>query len=176
MMGIAQPADATEALYRAFAPELRRYLRRLCRNGELAEDLLQETFRRAHAALPRLTPDAPRGPWLYAIATNLARSAGRAAYWRRVRPLNEGDLERTGDQALDGSAAAADLIERALAALKPDDAALVLLHWRAGFGIDEICQATGLGRDALKKRLYRAKKAFSAAYARELAHAEGGTT
>jgi RNA polymerase sigma-70 factor (ECF subfamily) len=176
MMGIAQPADATEALYRAFAPELRRYLRRLCRNGELAEDLLQETFQRAHAALPRLQPDAPRRPWLYAIATNLARSAGRAAYWRHVRPLSEVDLERTHDGALDGSAATADLIERSLAALKPDDAALVLLHWRAGFGIDELCQALGVRRDALKKRLYRAKKAFSAAYARECAHAEEGRT
>jgi RNA polymerase sigma-70 factor (ECF subfamily) len=173
-MGIVRSADGTEALYRAFAPELRRYLRRLCREGELAEDLLQETFRRAHAALPRLPPDAPRRAWLYAIATNLARSAARAAYWRRVRPLNDDDLERADGAALDGSTAAADLIERAMSALKPDDAALMLLHWRAGFGIDELCRTTGLGRDALKKRLYRAKKAFSAAYARELAHAEGG--
>jgi RNA polymerase sigma-70 factor (ECF subfamily) len=165
-----------DALYAAHGAELRRYLRRLCGDADLADDLLQETLRRACAALPRVGAGSNHRAWLYAIATNTARSAARAAYWRRARSLTAADLERAdGAAAPDVRAAESDLTERALAALKPDDRALMLLHWRAGFGIDELCQATGLGREALKKRLYRAKKAFSAAYARELAHAEGRT-
>jgi RNA polymerase sigma factor (sigma-70 family) len=164
-----------DALYSAHAAELRRYLLRLCRDPALADDLLHETFRKACAALPAMPSDLTTRPWLYAIATNTARSAARAAYWRRTRGLAEHDLERPDQgEPVESRSAAADLIDRALAALKPDDAALMLLHWRVGFTLDELRAATGLSRDALKKRLYRAKKAFSAAYARECAYAEGG--
>ncbi len=68
----------------------------------------------------------------------------------------------------------ADLIERALAAIKPDYAILVCPHWHEGFSIDELCRIEDLARDTLKKRLYRAKKAFSAAYAAECATTGGG--
>jgi RNA polymerase sigma-70 factor (ECF subfamily) len=173
--------DATEfrRLYEAFAPELGRYLARLCGDADAAQDLLQETFVKAYSALPRTRPGLAPRPWLYKIATNTARSAARMASWKRVFTFggHPPDLPEPVFAGFDSLYAEADLVERALAAIKPDYASPLLLHWREGFDIDELCAILGLSRDNLKKRLYRAKKAFAVAYARECARsedAEGG--
>jgi RNA polymerase sigma-70 factor (ECF subfamily) len=65
-------ADAIALLLARHGPELARHLRRIVRDDHAAEDLLQDTFLRAHAALDRLAPDANVRAWLYRIATNAA--------------------------------------------------------------------------------------------------------
>src|SRR3954452_25042239 len=75
---------AFESLHRVLGPPLRAYIVRLCRAPDLADDLLQETFRRAYVGLPVAAPDTRLRPWLFTIATNVVRSAARTAYWRRV--------------------------------------------------------------------------------------------
>lgn len=178
-----QDAAEFEALYRTFAPELQRYLSRLIGDPFLAQDLLQDTFVKAYRALPHTRSGAllPR-PWLYKIATNTARSAVRRAGWKGLLSLGRrgewGEPRSYEDEPDKHSAdfearfAEADLVARTLAAIKPDYAAPLLLHWREGFSIDEVCGILGLSRDNLKKRLYRAKKAFAAAYSREGAKSE----
>ncbi len=172
-----QDAAEFEALYRAFAPELERYLFRLVGDPSLAQDLLQDTFVKAYRALPHTRPGAllPR-PWIYTIATNTARSAVRRAGWKRAlsfgRAASGEDAPDTRSAGFETRYAEADLVERALASIKPDHAAPLLLHWREGFSIDELCEILGLSRDNLKKRLYRAKRAFAEAYSKECAQSE----
>jgi RNA polymerase sigma-70 factor (ECF subfamily) len=171
-----QDAAEFERLYQTCAPELGRYLARLCGDADLAQDLVQETFVKAYQGLPHTRPDLQPRPWLYKIATNTARSAVRRAGWKRVLPFGDHPPERPPpDQILlDNRYAETNLVERSLAAIKPDYAAPLLLHWREGFSIDEICAILGISRDNFKKRLYRAKKAFSTAYAQECARSEEG--
>jgi RNA polymerase sigma-70 factor (ECF subfamily) len=166
-----QDPTAFEWLYHAFAPHLRRYLLRLCGDSDIVDDLLQETFRKVYCALPRVDPHVALRPWLYTIATNTARTAARTAYWRRVYSFADDALDHctTSNASLEARTLTADLVERALAALKPDHALIMVLHWQEEFSIDELCHILDLSRDTLKKRLYRAKKAFSTAYARECA-------
>jgi RNA polymerase sigma-70 factor (ECF subfamily) len=169
-----QDAAEFRRLYDALAPELGLYLARLCGDPDLAQDLLQETFVKAYRALPRTRAGLAARPWLYKIATNAARSAARRAYWKRVftfgsRPPDPPD---PAGMTFESRHAEADLVERALAAIKPSYSAPLLLHWSEGFDIDELCDLLGLSRDNLKKRLYRAKRAFAAAYARECARSE----
>jgi RNA polymerase sigma-70 factor (ECF subfamily) len=166
-----QDSAAFEQFYRIFAPHLRRYLLRLCGDQDAADDLLQETFRKAYCALPRVESEVALRPWLYTIATNTARSAARTAHWRRVYSLTSFDVADTTsrDSAIEAQLLTTDLVERALAALKPDHALALTLHWQEDFSIDELCHILNLSRDTVKKRLYRAKKAFSTAYARECA-------
>jgi RNA polymerase sigma-70 factor (ECF subfamily) len=165
-----------ERLYRLFETPLRLYLFRLCGDKEMANDLLQETYVKAYNALPRTRPDLKVRPWLYKIATNTARSATRLVQWKRVLTFSDHpiDQQATKEFHLDSYYAEAELVEQALASIRPDYAAPLLLHWREGFDIEELCQILGLSRENLKKRLYRAKKAFSAAYARECARSEEG--
>lgn len=165
-----------ERLYRLFESPLRLYLYRLCGDKEMANDLLQETFVKAYNALPRTRPDLQVRPWLYKIATNTARSATRLAQWKRVLTFSDHPPEQQAAKefTLDSYYAEAELVEQALAAIRPDYAAPLLLHWREGFDIEELCQILGLSRENLKKRLYRAKKAFCTAYARECARSDEG--
>ena len=71
------PADAgTRAAHRiAFllarhGEELARHIRRMVRDDDAAQDILQDTMLRAHRALPRLAAGANERAWLYRIATN----------------------------------------------------------------------------------------------------------
>jgi RNA polymerase sigma-70 factor (ECF subfamily) len=58
-------------LWRDFAPDLRRFLRRQVRDDALADDLLQDVFLRVHLHLARLRAPERVAPWLYRIARNL---------------------------------------------------------------------------------------------------------
>lgn len=63
------PEDSTAALVEAL-PRLRRYALTLCRDGDTADDLVQETCARALAA-PARDPEAPWLAWLFTILRNL---------------------------------------------------------------------------------------------------------
>ncbi len=56
-------------LYDRYRPELLVYLRSLCGDGSLAEDLLQETFVKAFFSLPQQHTNVRA--WLYLVARNL---------------------------------------------------------------------------------------------------------
>lgn len=76
-------------------PQMRRLYaaaRRLCRNAEDAEDLVQETYLRAYRAFAGYTPDTNVRAWLFTILyrarADTLRKAGRSP--RTVELLDEG--------------------------------------------------------------------------------------
>jgi RNA polymerase sigma-70 factor, ECF subfamily len=71
-------SDTLSLLLAKHGLELARHLRRLVRDDEVASDLLQDTFLRAHGALARLRPGSNERAWLYRIATNAALNHLRA--------------------------------------------------------------------------------------------------
>jgi RNA polymerase sigma factor (sigma-70 family) len=74
----ALAADALALLLAKHGLEIARHLRRLVRDDDVAADLLQDTFLRAHGALSRLRPGSNQRAWLYRIATNAALNHLRA--------------------------------------------------------------------------------------------------
>ena len=64
---------AFAALFERYNAPICRYLTRLVGSAELGHDLAQDTFFHAWRSLPRLRKGERFGPWLYQIATNLAR-------------------------------------------------------------------------------------------------------
>src|SRR5215467_68689 len=75
---IRHAREGDESAFAALVCELQgplcTYLARLVGNDELGRDLAQETFIRAWTRLPELHEERYFKPWLYRIATNLARS------------------------------------------------------------------------------------------------------
>lgn len=65
-------AARLERLLALHGMELARHLRRIVRDDDAAQDLLQDTMLRAHQALDRLPASANARAWLYRIATNAA--------------------------------------------------------------------------------------------------------
>jgi RNA polymerase sigma-70 factor (ECF subfamily) len=64
--------SALSDLYRRWAGPLLRYLERMVRERETAEELLQEAFIRVHGARDRYSPEARFSTWLFRIGRNLA--------------------------------------------------------------------------------------------------------
>lgn len=149
--------DAFEA---EFAP-LHRYLARRL-GGSAADDLAAETFAVAFRSWDRLDPSRPVRPWLYGIAANLVRH-----HWRKERRMLRA-YARTGvdpvfadeDAAVERADAGARQRElaEALAALRPEEREILLLHAWAELTDSEIAEALDLPLGTVKSRLSRARE------------------
>jgi RNA polymerase sigma-70 factor (ECF subfamily) len=86
-------ADAFDELYTVHAPAIYRLGWAMLQQGQAAEDVVQETFLRAHKARQRFDPSrASFGTWLYQIALNYCRS-----HLRRKRLLTVPWLRQSGE-------------------------------------------------------------------------------
>src|SRR4051794_14390488 len=125
LVGQAQAGDdvAFEHLFALYHSPLTSYLTRLTGDRALADDLTQETFLRAYRAL--LGADAgvrlQLRPWLYRIATNLARSHQRRARVLRWLPFVDATHDRADQRATNdaGALGEREAVEAALRQIGP---------------------------------------------------------
>jgi RNA polymerase sigma-70 factor (ECF subfamily) len=158
---------AFAALFDAWQGPISGYLLRLTGDREAANDLTQETFLRAYRALGSLERSgadaAHTRAWLYRIATNQAHSwrrRQRLLHWLPFGPS-------TPEPAVDGpdhSLGERDLVERALRTVGTSHAAILLLRHHQHLSLDETAAVLDISPNTAKVRLYRARKAFVAAY------------
>src|SRR4030042_2750612 len=64
--------DAFEKLVEKYQGRIYRHLRKMVRDDQFAEDLLQETFLNAYRGLEGFTGNSSFSTWLFRIATNNA--------------------------------------------------------------------------------------------------------
>jgi RNA polymerase sigma-70 factor (ECF subfamily) len=159
---IEQPAHFAQ-LFDRHAAAVHRYLGR--RVGELADDLLSETFLIAFRRRAAYRPvHVEVRPWLMGIATNLVRGHARSER-RRYRALaraaaeptaqpsdEQGSADRLVAEALRGPLAAA------LAALKPGDRDVLLLFAWEDLGYEEIAAVLDIPVGTVRSRLHRARR------------------
>jgi RNA polymerase sigma-70 factor (ECF subfamily) len=126
----AGEARAFEDVVRRWQEPVGRFLARLVGRADLVQDLSQEVFLRLYQAGPRYREQGAFAHWLYRIALNVARDAGR-----RQRPVSE---TLTHDPPANGMAAdfhceqqeLAVTVAEALAELPPTlREVLVLRHY-----------------------------------------------
>ncbi len=125
----------------------------------LAEDLVQETF--LHMLRQRAKPaDSPFKPWLYTIATNLARDHFKSAAVRRrgQRGDEEDALNLLTDSAPgpEECALAAEQggeVRAALAQLSEEYRFVVILRFYQGFSLQEIAETLQIPLGTVKSRL-----------------------
>jgi RNA polymerase sigma-70 factor (ECF subfamily) len=131
-----------------------RFVYRLTRRQDLAEDLTQECFLAYMRAPERF--DERRGSaktYLFAIARNLALKQYRDH--RAEAPL-EGDRLAQADPAR--GAALSIAVELAIAALPHLQQEALILFAYEGFTLEEIAGVTGSEVGTVKSRLYRARE------------------
>lgn len=133
-----------------------------------AEDLTQEVFIRGFRALPGFTPGSLEG-WLHRITTNLFLDQVRRR--RRVRFDQLGDAEArlvsripTPDVAATDRLFDAD-VETALAALRPEFRAAVVLCDVEGLSYEEVADVLGLKLGTVRSRIHRGRAQLRAALA-----------
>jgi len=145
-----------ERLYRAHWPRAYRAAFLVVHDAAGAEDIAQEAFLAAIRALDRFDRRRPFGPWLHRIVVN------RAIDWTRARALR-GEIEADDTLAADAEPAA-ELPElvRALAALPPEQRAVIVLRHLLEYTPGEIADLLGLPRGTVNSRLRRGLDALKA--------------
>lgn len=143
-------------------PAIRSYLVRLTRNPHTALDLTQDTFVRAFCSVGKTKPGLLMRPWLYCIATNLARDYHRRQRLLRWLPLSAVDQTMTADwtEATDER----DLVQRGLGRLRLEQRAVLLLCGVEELPYSEAAAVLGASAEAVRKRYERAKHDFRVAY------------
>jgi RNA polymerase sigma-70 factor (ECF subfamily) len=151
---------AFDALFYRYRDGIFRLGLAITKDPSAAEEIVVDTFARAHRALARLEPDDSLRPWLYRVAVNLS-------YNRRPRKgVVLSSLDEAADEALaneDGSppnvAEQAELrrfVLAAVEALGPKHRLVVVLHYLNGLNLTEIAEVVDCPVGTVKSRLHYA--------------------
>ena len=158
---------ALETLYATYKGRIYGFLLRVLGDPEAADDITQDTFTKAYAALGQLTSDQKVLPWLYRIANNAALDAIRRK--RRFLWLGLGKLEGTLDEPKmadeHGRVPEREHVQAVLHRIPPEQAIALLLHAREGYSYKEIAEIQGVSMTAVRSRIARGRAAFIKHYA-----------
>jgi len=173
--------DAFEEIVKRYQRRVYAIALRVVRRHEVADDVAQEAFMRAHQALATFDLTRPFGPWIGRIAANLAINHVRSPL-AREEPLPEGHAETPapGRGALDGllEREAREVLERALLSLPDEQRAVFALRTFEELSYREIADALGISIGTVMSRLSRAREKLREALAPYLGpaarRAEGG--
>jgi RNA polymerase sigma-70 factor (ECF subfamily) len=158
---------ALELVYGAYKVRVYTFLLRFTSDPELSDDIVQDTFTKAFAALPALSREQRVLPWLYRVAHNAAIDQIRRRkrfQWLRLPQLSG---TRHEPETADRHAAVPEreLIHTILRTMTPENAAALLLHALEGYSYKEIAEIQGCSMTAVRSRIARAREAFRVAYA-----------
>ena len=144
--------EALEALYRAFETPVYNLARRILRNEEDAEDVLQETFLEVVRSIRAYRGEGHFWGWIRRIAASKALMRIRKDNVRSEEAFDEETVE--GTPAV-GVPAHIDL-ERAMARLSETSRAVVWMHDVEGYTHEEIAEMMGKTVSFSKSQLARA--------------------
>jgi RNA polymerase sigma-70 factor (ECF subfamily) len=156
-------------------PSLERSARRLCRNHQDAEDLVQATLEKAWRARAQFLPGGNLGGWLYRILTNRHRDNLRRRTGIQV-PLPD-ELPDHAPEAEEISALLAlapETVLEALGQLPPELRAPLELMAVRGKRYREISLELGVPINTVGTRIRRARLLLQAAFAKADAQNQGG--
>ena len=170
-------ARAFELLVIKYRRRIERLVSRIVRDPDSVADVAQETFIRAHRALPNFRGESAFYTWLYRIAVNTARK--EAADQRRNPVVSESSLaqgEDDGDETSrpehalsDGETPEAVLASREIARavnaaveeLSEDLRQAVTLREIEGLSYEEIAQVMNCPIGTVRSRIFRAREAIA---------------
>ncbi|MDH3615135.1 MAG: RNA polymerase sigma factor [Gammaproteobacteria bacterium] len=158
--------SAFETLYRRHNDALYRYLLRLCRHRDTAEDIFQDVWGKIVKARASYRPTAKFTTFLYRVAHNCFIDHVR----RNKRHANNSELEaelhcHPGEQPETSTerSLAKERLSKALMNLPDEQRDTFLLHEEAGLNLDQIAFVTGSNRETAKSRLRYAVNKLRAA-------------
>ncbi|MEN0651807.1 MULTISPECIES: RNA polymerase sigma factor [Hyphobacterium] len=133
---------------------LRGFLRRLCRDPDVADDLAQDAFLAAWTSLASLKDPARFRSWLYGLAWRQAASRFRTDDRRRAR-----EWAYTAETADLPGLSPEDRIalDRAMSDLPPDQRAAIALCLSGGFSHSEAAEALGIPVGTVKSHVTRGR-------------------
>lgn len=136
---------------------------RICGNREEAEEIAQDAFLKAFRSLKDFRKKSSFSTWLYRIVYNTSISLVRAR-GLRVLSLEEFPADavdflsesKNEDEAIDNYRNS--LVNFALQKLQEEERGLITLYYYDDLETDEIARITGIRKQNIKVRLFRARQ------------------
>jgi RNA polymerase sigma-70 factor (ECF subfamily) len=147
-------AEAFAELFRRHWPRAHRAAWLVVHDAAAAEDVAQEAFVSAVRALDRFDRRRPFAPWLHRIVVNRAIDFARARELRREVGA-DAVAEPAAEAGDDVAAAPSAGVLAALAALPPEQRAVIVMRHLLDCSPGEIARALGLPRGTVNSRLRR---------------------
>ncbi len=150
-----------EVLVRRHDQRVYRTVRSILRDEDEAEDAMQQAWLQAYLHLAEFEGTAAFSTWLVRIAANEALQSLRRR--SRLAPVPEAGEEDTMDPRAENpedraaDREAARLLERAVDRLPPHYRTVFMLREVEGLSTAETAAALGIGEEAAKVRLHRAR-------------------
>lgn len=153
---------AFEQLARRHSPALRSFLRGVCRDPALADDIAQDALIRAWQRLGQLRDPAAFRSWLFGTGWRLASQARRASGRRERR---ESSWMETAAQSRPEGLSLEDnmALETAMQELTPDQRACVSLCLAGGWSHGDAAQALDMPVGTVKSHIKRGRARLLAA-------------
>lgn len=170
--GRALTVDDVRGLYAENAAQLRLALQRLAGAGLDPDDLLQEVFVVALRKAHDLGRARSKVAWLFGVATKVAATRRRTAFWKRLvgfEPEHDVATAESPARTLEQKEAAR-LVQRALEVLPTGKRDVFVLFELQGLSGEETAAALGIPLKTVWTRLFYARRAF----ADEVRRLEGG--
>jgi len=156
-------ATAFERLLASHQREIFRYLYRMLRHQQDAEDLTQTVFLKAYASIAKLDPSRNPRAWLYRIATTTAYD-----HWRKSKsaPVAAFSFDEAIDsETIDEPSSYYDVktaidLDLALTKLKPAYQTVLNLYYGQELSYTDIAETLDIPLGTVKTYISRAKQAL----------------
>ena len=154
--------DAATILIERYQANVRSFLRKLCNNAELADDLSQDTFVRMLKHADRFDPKYPMRRWLLTIARRLLINYLRRADQRvhKTEYLGMQSKEQTPDEITaheDQQSFNKSLLEKALLKLSESQRNVIVLFHQKEMSIQDVSEVLNMPTGTVKSHLHRAR-------------------
>jgi RNA polymerase sigma-70 factor (ECF subfamily) len=152
--------QAFDALFYRYKDGIFRLGLAITKDPSAAEEIVVDTFARAHRAIGRLEPEGSLRPWLYRVAVNLSynRRPRKGLVMSTLEDVHEESL--TSDDRSPSSLAELrelrDIVLAAVDTLGPKHKVVVVLHYLNGLNLAEIAQVVDCPVGTVKSRLHYA--------------------
>jgi RNA polymerase sigma-70 factor, ECF subfamily len=167
---------AFEMLVVRYQRRIERLISRMVRDGDLVQDIAQETFIHAYRALPQFRGDSAFYTWLYRIAVNTAKKAlmelkrDPLVFESALVSTEEGEEpSRVENELSDGETPDAVLatkeiaatVNAAIDALSEDLRQAIVLREIEGLSYEEIADVMNCPIGTVRSRIFRAREAIA---------------
>jgi RNA polymerase sigma-70 factor (ECF subfamily) len=183
---LARRATSDESAFaeivRRHSPRVFRVASRFFRRREQVEEAAQEVFLKAFTQLESFKGEGSLEGWLTRVATNTCLNLLRSARRRPETTLSEltedegawldehaADETAQSQRSVEDKLVAADLAERLLGTLSPDDRLVLTLVDGEETPVKDVAEMTGWSESKVKVRAFRARRRMREAFEKLLA-------
>lgn len=160
LMFMSGDLAAYEALFHAYHLRVLRFVRKLIKDGDLAEDVTQEAWMAIYKSRGKLRkPDLFRS-WIFSVARNLAyqhlREVFKQPAFEALTDDHEAPIQESKEQLEDEL----DRLYFALDRIAPAHREVLVLKYLEGLSYEEIAEVVSENIGTVRSRLFYAKKAI----------------